>query len=126
MKLSPSAIKPFFFDLYLKPSLLVIAIYQIIVSGTFTAQQILLAAYLDELGYIDDFGLYSGLILAVFFVFWFLLGPICGSLSDSHGRKFLMISGNVVSGIAFFGLILSPHPLVLFIMNAALGDNFIS
>ncbi|MCK4848439.1 MAG: MFS transporter, partial [Candidatus Heimdallarchaeota archaeon] len=98
-----------------------IAIYQIIVSGTFTAQQILLAAYLDELGYIEDLGLYSGLILAVFFVFWFLLGPICGSLSDLHGRKFLLIVGNIVSGIAFFGLILSPHPLVLFIMNAALG-----
>ena len=121
MKLSPSTIKPFFFNLYLKPSLLVIAIYQIIVSGTFTAQQILLAAYLDELGYIEDSGLFSGLILAVFFVFWFLLGPVCGSLSDLHGRKFLMITGNIVSGVAFFGLILSPHPLVLFIMNAALG-----
>ena len=121
MKLSPSTLKPFFFDLYLRPTLIVIAIYQIIVSGTFTAQQILLAAYLDELGYIEDLGLYSGLILAVFFVFWFLLGPICGSLSDLHGRKFLLIVGNIVSGIAFFGLILSPHPLVLFIMNAALG-----
>jgi MFS family permease len=32
-----------------------------------------------------------------------------------------MITANVVSGVAFFGLILSPHPLVLFIMNAALG-----
>ncbi|MHA1206259.1 MAG: MFS transporter [Candidatus Hodarchaeales archaeon] len=121
MKLSPSTIKTFFFDLYLKPTLLIIAIYQIIVSGTFTAQQILLAAYLDELGYLEELGLFSGLILAVFFVFWFLLGPVCGSLSDSHGRKFLMITANVVSGVAFFGLILSPHPLVLFIMNAALG-----
>ena len=121
MRLSPSKIKPFFLDLYLKPTLLVIAIYQIIVSGTFTAQQILLAAYLDELGYLEELGLFSGLILAVFFVFWFLLGPVCGSLSDSHGRKFLMITANIVSGFAFFGLILSPHPLILFIMNAVLG-----
>ncbi len=121
MSLSPSKIKPFFLDLYLKPTLLVIAIYQIIVSGTFTAQQILLAAYLDELGYLEELGLFSGLILAVFFVFWFLLGPVCGSLSDTHGRKFLMIIANIVSGFAFFGLILSPHPLILFIMNAVLG-----
>ena len=95
---SLSAVKSFFFDLYLKPTLLAIAIYQIIVSGTFTAQQILLAAYLDELGYFEDLGLLSGLILSVFFVFWFTLGPICGSLSDLHGRKFLLIAANIVSG----------------------------
>ncbi|MHA1947202.1 MAG: MFS transporter [Candidatus Hodarchaeales archaeon] len=118
---SLSTLKSFFFDLYLKPTLLAIAIYQIIVSGTFTAQQILLAAYLDELGYIEELGLLSGFILSIFFVFWFILGPICGSLSDLHGRKFLMIGANIVSGIGFFGLIISPHPLVLFIMNAALG-----
>jgi MFS family permease len=121
MKLSLNSIKPFFFDLYLKPTLLIISIYQIVVSGTFTAQQILLAAYLDDLGYFEEYGLFSGLILAVFFVFWFILGPICGSLSDLHGRKFLMISANIISGIGFFGLILSPHPFVLFIMNAVLG-----
>ena len=95
MKTSTVDMKSFLFDLYLKPSLLIIAIYQIVVSGTFTAQQILLAAYLDELGYLSENGLFSGLILAVFFVFWFLLGPICGSLSDLHGRKFLMISAIV-------------------------------
>jgi MFS family permease len=91
------------------------------VSGTFTAQQLLLAAYLDDLGYIEDQGLFSGFILAIFFVFWFILGPVCGSLSDLHGRKFLIIAANMVSGIGFFGLIISPNPLVLFIVNAVLG-----
>ena len=121
MKPSPNSIKSFLFDLYLKPTLLIIAVYQIIVTGTFTAQQILLAAYLDELGYIDNQGIISGLILAIFFVFWFILGPVCGSLSDLHGRKFLMIAANIVSGIGFLGLIISPNPLALFIMNAVLG-----
>ena len=73
MKDINNSLKTFFFDLYLKPSLLLIATYQIVVSGTFTAQQLLLAAYLDELGYLESQSLFSGLILSIFFVFWFLL-----------------------------------------------------
>ncbi|MFX0184836.1 MAG: MFS transporter, partial [Candidatus Hodarchaeota archaeon] len=117
MKNSETPVIPLIFDLYLKPSLLVIGIYQIVVTGTFTAQQLLIAAYLDQLGLI----LISGIILAVFFLLWFILGPICGSLSDKYGRKFFMISGNLISFIGFVGLIITPEPLFLFSMNALLG-----
>ncbi|MHA2053821.1 MAG: MFS transporter [Candidatus Hodarchaeales archaeon] len=113
--------KSLIFDLYLKPTLLLIACYQIIVTGTFTAQQLLLAAYLDELGYLEQESILSGMILAVFFVFWFILGPISGTLSDRHGRKYLMIFGNVISGFAFIGFVLSPNPYFLLLMNALLG-----
>ncbi len=105
------------FNLYLKPSLLVISFYQIIVTGIYTAQQLLLAAYLDELGYI----LISGIILAVFFLFMFTLGPICATLSDLHGRKFLMIAANWFSVIGFIGLFFANEPMSLFFMNALLG-----
>ena len=105
------------FNLYLQPSLLLIGLYQIIVTAVFTAQQLLLAAYLDELGFI----LISGIIIAVYFLFWLILGPIFGTLSDLHGRKFLLIAGNFVSCIGFFGLVLAPEPLLLFFSNALLG-----
>jgi len=91
--------------------------YQIVVTGIFTAQQLLLAAYLDQLGLI----IISGFILAVFFLFWFTLGPIFGSLSDQYGRKFLLILSNWISVIGFFGLILTVEPLILFLFNAILG-----
>jgi MFS family permease len=121
MKNSVSTIKSFLFDLYFKPSLLLIASYQIVVSGTFTAQQLLLAAYLDELGYLESQSLISGLIISIFFAFWFLLAPICGTLSDLHGRKGLMIVSNLVSGIAFFGFIATSHTLYLLLINGILG-----
>ncbi|MFX0124691.1 MAG: MFS transporter [Candidatus Hodarchaeota archaeon] len=117
MKKSETSVLPLLFDLYLKPSLLVIGIYQIVVTGTFTAQQLLIAAYLDQLGLI----LISGIILAVFFLLWFILGPICGTLSDKYGRKLFMISGNFISFIGFIGLVIFPEPLILFGMNALLG-----
>jgi MFS family permease len=116
-----NSFKSFIFDLYLKPTLLMIAFYQIIATGAFTAQQILLAAYLDDLGYLENQSLASGLILAVYFVFWFILGPICGTLSDLHGRKFLIITANIVTGLGFFGLVLFQNPLMLFIVNGILG-----
>ncbi|UCG02338.1 MAG: MFS transporter [Candidatus Heimdallarchaeota archaeon] len=112
--------KSLIFDLYLRPSLLVIGLYQTIVTVAFTSQQLLLAAYLDEKGYI----LISGIIIAVYFAFWFLLGPFFSTLSDLHGRKFLMIAANFVSLIGFFGLVLAPESLFIetvFIMNAILG-----
>jgi len=109
--------RAFVFDLYLKPALLVIGIYQFIATSTFTAQQILLAAYLDDLGYL----LFSGVILGIFFVFWFLLGPIFATLSDIYGRKFLLISSNCICAVGFFGLMLSINPFLLFIMNSILG-----
>lgn len=117
MKNSETSVIPLVFDLYLKPSLLLIGIYQIVVTGTFTAQQLLIAAYLDQLGLI----LISGIILAVFFFLWFILGPICGTLSDKYGRKFFMISGSWISFIGFIGLVIAPEPLFLFCMNALLG-----
>lgn len=105
-------------DLYLNPSLLIIAFYQVVVTITFTAQQFLLAAYLDELGAI----LVSGFILSVFFVFWFVLGPLCGVLSDKYGfRKPFLILSNLFSAIGFIGMILSPDPIFLFFMNALIG-----
>ncbi len=116
-----SAAKSVLSDLYLKPALVAIAFYQIIATGTYTAQQILLAAYLDNLGYLENYSVVSGLILSIFFVFWFFLGPLFGSLSDRHGRKFLLISSNLVSAVGFFGLATNTHPLVLFLMNAFLG-----
>jgi len=116
-----SSLKSIFLDLYIKPVLLSIAFYQIIATGTFTAQQILLAAYLDELGYLENYSILSGLILSIFFVFWFFLGPLCGTLSDKHGRKSLLMSSNLISAISFTGFVLSPHPLTLFFMNALLG-----
>ncbi|MHA2329707.1 MAG: MFS transporter, partial [Candidatus Hodarchaeales archaeon] len=106
-----------FLDLYFRPSLLGIGIYQIVVTGTFTAQQFLLAAYLDKLGHI----LISGVILAVFFFFWATLAPICGTLSDLHGRKTLLISANWLSAFGFFSLLISPNPVFLFFTNAILG-----
>ncbi len=121
MENSRNSFKSFFFDLYLNPTLLLIAFYQIIATGAFTAQQILLAAYLDDLGYLETLSLVSGLILAIYFVFWFILGPISGSLSDLHGRKFLIISANIVSGFGFIGLVLFQHPLLLFMVNGILG-----
>jgi len=108
------------FDLYLRPSLLVIGLYQTIVTIAFTSQQLLLAAYLDEKGYI----VISGIIIAVYFVFWFLLGPFFSTLSDLHGRKALMIAANFVSFFGFFGLVLAPEAFFIetvFIMNALLG-----
>ncbi|MFX0152771.1 MAG: MFS transporter, partial [Candidatus Hodarchaeota archaeon] len=117
MKNSETSVIQLIFDLYLKPSLLIIGIYQIVVTGTFTAQQLLIAAYLDQLGLI----LISGIILAVFFLLWFILGPFCGTLSDKYGRKFFLISGNLVSFIGFIGLVIFPEPLILFGMNALLG-----
>lgn len=116
-----ASLRPFLFDLYFKPSLLLIGIYQIVVSGTYTAQQLLLAAYLDELGILEGQSLFSGLILAIFFVFWFLLAPVFGTLSDLHGRKFLLIVSNIICGIGFVCLIITPHPLFLFIINGFLG-----
>ena len=112
--------KSLIFDLYLRPSLLVIGIYQTIVTIAFTSQQLLLAAYLDEKGYI----VISGIIIAVYFMFWFILGPFFSTLSDLHGRKALMISANFVSFIGFFGLVLAPEALfieTILIMNAILG-----
>ncbi|MFX0181766.1 MAG: MFS transporter [Candidatus Hodarchaeota archaeon] len=117
MERSTISLKPLIFDLYLRPSLLLIGLYQIILTAVFTAQQLLLAAYLDELGFI----LISGIILAVYFLFWIILAPIFGALSDLHGRKFLMIAGNFVSSIGFFGFVLAPEPLLLFFLNALLG-----
>ena len=116
-----TSIKSFLFDLYLKPYLLLISIYQIAVTGTYTAQQLLLAAYLDELGILENQSLLGGLILAIFFVFWFLLSPIFGTLSDLHGRKRLLIISNIVCGIGFVGLAISTNPLILFIFNGFLG-----
>jgi MFS family permease len=98
-----------------------IAIYQIIATGAFTAQQILLAAYLDDLGYLENHSLMSGLILAIYFVFWFILGPISGTLSDMHGRKFLIISANIISGLGFIGLVIFHDLMLLFIVNGILG-----
>ena len=118
MRISHNSMRAFVFDLYLKPALLIIGIYQFIATGTFTAQQILLAAYLDDLGYL----LFSGVILGIFFVFWFLLGPIFATLSDIYGRKFLLISSNCICAVGFFGLILSINPFFLFIMNSILGN----
>ncbi len=116
-----NSFKKLIFDLYLNPTLMVIAFYQIIATGAFTAQQILLAAYLDDLGYLESQSLASGLILAIYFVFWFILGPICGTLSDLHGRKFLIISANIISGFGFIGLVLFQNPLMLFLVNGILG-----
>ncbi|MHA1993294.1 MAG: MFS transporter [Candidatus Hodarchaeales archaeon] len=118
---SQNSFKSFIFDLYLNPTLLMIAFYQIIATGAFTAQQILLAAYLDDLGYLESQSLASGLILAIYFVFWFILGPICGTLSDLHGRKFLIITANIISSFGFIGLVLFQDPLLLFIVNGILG-----
>ena len=112
-----SSVKEVIFDLYLKPALILIGIYQIIVTGTFTAQQLLLAAYLDELGLLAV----SGLIIAVYFVFWFVLGPIFATLSDIYGRKFLLISSNWAAGLAFLGLSLFNEPIWLFCMNGLIG-----
>lgn len=117
METLQTSLKSFLLELYLKPVLLTIGLYQIIVAGTFTAQQILLAAYLDILGYITI----SGIVLAIYFLFWFIFGPICGALSDQYGRKFLLISANWVSAIGFLGFILSPAPVLLFFFNALLG-----
>ncbi len=116
-----SSFKRLIFELYLKPSILALSLYQIIVTSSFTAQQILLAAYLDQLGYLEGYSLLSGIILAVYFIFSFALGPIWGALSDLHGRKYLMISSNWVSGIGFIGLIAIPHPLIMLIMNSLVG-----
>jgi MFS family permease len=91
------------------------------VTGTFTAQQILLAAYLDQLGYFESYSVLSGVILSSYFAFSFVLGPVCGSLSDLHGRKYLMILSNLVSGIGFIGLITISHPLIMLIMNSLVG-----
>ncbi|MFX0087843.1 MAG: MFS transporter [Candidatus Hodarchaeota archaeon] len=113
--------KRLIFELYLKPSILALSLYQIIVTSSFTAQQILLAAYLDQLGYFEGYSLLSGIILAVYFIFSFALGPIWGTLSDLHGRKYLMILSNWVSGIGFIGLIAIPHPLIMLIMNSLVG-----
>ena len=121
MEKSQNSLRSFIFDLYLNPRLLIIACYQIIATGAFTAQQILLAAYLDDLGYLETHSLMSGLILAIYFVFWFILGPISGTLSDLHGRKFLIISANIISGFGFFGLVLFQDPLMLFFVNGFLG-----
>ncbi|MHA1972611.1 MAG: MFS transporter [Candidatus Hodarchaeales archaeon] len=112
-----SSIKRLLLDLYFNPILVIIGIYQIIVTATFTAQQILLAAYLDELGLM----LISGIIIGVYFFFWFFLGPIFGTYSDLYGRKFLLISSNWLTCFGFFGLVSMHHPIVLFIMNAILG-----
>jgi len=117
MKISLKSTKSLVFELYLKPSLLVLGIYQLIATGTFTAQQILLAAYLDDLGFL----LFSGVILGIYFVFWFVLGPIFATLSDLYGRKFLLIYSNWVCALGFFGIILSTHPFYIFILNAILG-----
>ncbi len=121
MEDTQNSLKSIFFDLYLNPNLLMIAFYQIIATGAFTAQQLLLAAYLDDLGYLETHSLESGLVLAVYFVFWFILGPISGSLSDLHGRKFLIISANIVSGLGFIGLVLFQDLLFLFMVNGILG-----
>lgn len=117
MERSTASIKSLILDLYLQPSLLVISLYQIIVTFAFTAQQLLLAAYLDEMGFI----LISGVIIAIYFLFWFILGPIFGTLSDLHGRKFFLILANCISFIGFFGLVLAPEPIILFFMNGLLG-----
>ena len=117
MTRSTTSLPSLTFSLYLKPSLLIISFYQIIVTGIYTSQQLLLAAYLDESGYI----LISGIILAVFFVFMFTLGPICATLSDRHGRKALMVAANWFSIIGFIGLFLVEDPLSLFFMNAIVG-----
>lgn len=117
MKTFQKSTRSLVFDLYLKPSLLVLGMYQLVATGTFTAQQILLAAYLDDLGYL----LFSGIILGIYFVFWFLLGPVFAALSDLYGRKLLIISSNWVCAVGFFGIILSTHPFYIFIMNAILG-----
>jgi len=117
MESSTISPKSLIFDLYLQPSLLIVALYSTIVTIAFTAQQLLLAAYLDELGFI----LISGVIISVYFLFWFIFGPIFGTLSDLHGRKFLLILANCVSFVGFLGLVLVPDPLFLFVMNALLG-----
>ncbi|MFX0205112.1 MAG: MFS transporter [Candidatus Hodarchaeota archaeon] len=112
--------KSLIFDLYLRPSLLVIGLYQTIVTVAFTSQQLLLAAYLDEKGYI----VISGIIIAVYFIFWFILGPFFSTLSDLHGRKALMIAANFVSFFGFFGLVLAPESFfieTILVMNALLG-----
>ncbi|MHA1213830.1 MAG: MFS transporter [Candidatus Hodarchaeales archaeon] len=112
-----SSIKNLLFDLYLNPILIIIGIYQIVVTATFTAQQILLAAYLDDLGLM----IISGFIIGVYFFFWFFLGPIFGTFSDLYGRKFLLISSNWITCLGFFGLLSIHHPIVLFTMNSILG-----
>jgi len=118
---SSSSLKELIFGLYLKPSLLVISFYQIIITSTFTAQQILLAAYLDELGYLEEYGILSGVILAIYFIFMFFLGPVCATLSDMHGRKYLMFLSNWICAIGFIGLIIIPNPVIMIIMNGLIG-----
>lgn len=100
---------------------MIISLYQIIVTSTFTAQQILLAAYLSELGYLTAYSVLSGIIIAVYFVFSFLFGPLCGVLSDLHGRKKLMIASNWISGLSLVGLAFITHPFMMLIMNSLLG-----
>ncbi len=92
-----------------------------IVTTAFTCQQLLLAAYLDELGYLERIGLISGIILAIYYLFWFIFGPIFGTLSDLYGRKFLMIASNLVVSFGFIGLGLTQEPLFFFFLNALLG-----
>ncbi|MFX0211172.1 MAG: hypothetical protein ACFFDT_34650 [Candidatus Hodarchaeota archaeon] len=93
--------KTLIFDLYLNPSLVVMGFYSTVVTVAFTCQQLFLAAFLDELGYLERMGLVSGIIIAIYFIFWFILGPIFGTLSDLHGRKFLLIIANFVAFIGF-------------------------
>ncbi|MHA2306183.1 MAG: MFS transporter [Candidatus Hodarchaeales archaeon] len=121
MSKTSNSFKTLLLGLYFKPQILIISMYQIIVSSTFTAQQILLAAYLNELGYFSAYSVLSGIILAVYFVFSFLFGPLCGALSDNHGRKKLMIGSNWISGLSLIGLALISNPFMMLILNSLLG-----
>jgi len=112
-----SSLKEVVFGLYLNPPLILMGIYQIIITGTFTAQQLLLAAYLDKLGLLAI----SGFIIGVYFLFWFLLGPIFAALSDIYGRKFFLIISNWIAGLAFLGLSIITQPILLFLLNGLIG-----
>ena len=68
MERSTTPLKSLIFDLYLHPSLLVVGLYQIILTAVFTGQQLLLAAYLDELGFILISGIMVYLSIPLQFV----------------------------------------------------------
>ncbi len=104
---------------YLNASVWILGLWQIIATINFTAVQLLLPLYLGDYLHIDM--TYVGIIVSTFFLFWFLISPFAGILSDTFGRRLFIYLASFLSAVGQIGLSIFTDPFSLFFSNAIVG-----
>jgi DHA1 family multidrug resistance protein-like MFS transporter len=106
-------------DIYLNLSLWIIVIWQLTATINFTAVQLLLPLYLGD--FLEIEMTIVGIIVSIFFLFWFVTSPIAGIMSDTFGRRIFLYLASIISACGQLGLTLFSDPISLLLTNAIVG-----